>query len=266
MKEMPLENKEKIEKWRDRLPSLFEGYGCEEWEDDKSDRENFEKVVIALKKKKVAELKKKQEEAAALKKKQEEEAAASKKKQEEGEDNDDNDDNDDDEEEKEEEKDEENDDDGHEEEKEEEKDEENDDDGNVGGGDVDNDPSEHFVPGDNSPSKVPRAGSDASKGIKLEEALNHLTSIPDSIVDNEEKKSQAKNGLKKIAQKLLRVTDGAPCALIFSFQIYTGDVYSVVNWIDEIKWLLGNKYSGAEPSVYPGTDIADLAIQLANED
>ena len=126
------------------------------------------------------------------------------------------------------------------------------------------DPS--FNPEENSPSRVPRAPTVASTGIGKDMAFQHLDSIPDSITDNDEKIALAKSELKKVAKKIMGVIDGAPCSLIFGFQIYTGDVYSVTNWIDEIKMLLNYKYNGGESSVEQGTEISRLAIRLQNED
>ena len=123
-----------------------------------------------------------------------------------------------------------------------------------------------FNPEENSPSRVPRAPTVASTGIDKDMAFQHLDSIPNSVVGNDEKIALAKSELKKIARKIIGVIDIAPRALIFGFQIYVGDVYSVTNWIDEIKLLLNHKYNGGESRVEGGTEISRLAIRLQNED
>jgi hypothetical protein len=110
-----------------------------------------------------------------------------------------------------------------------------------------------FNPEENRPPLVHRAPTNASTGINKELVFQHLGSIVDITRDNEEKTAVAKVELKKASKKIIGVIDGALTTLIFSQQIYTEDVYSVEQWVEEIKMLLNKKYSEEESIVEQGT-------------
>ena len=125
-----------------------------------------------------------------------------------------------------------------------------------------------FNPEENSPHRIIRITTNASIGTNLNNTFQNLDSIESSTTGNDEKTALAKSELKKIMKDIWEhlASMGVNIELINCQQIYTSDIYSVQNWIDEIKTLLNKKYNGNEANIYPGTAISNLAIMLQRED